>query len=86
MISAYRKQSSFIHQVFKIRAGEARGSFRNRVEVNVIAELFIPGMDFQDSLSAPDIGQVCGGLLYQLNAVQPGSQSRLASKRRETIS
>ena len=57
MLSSYSKKCRFIHQVFKIRTGKPGCALRDGVEIHIITQLLVSGVDLQDRLSSADIRQ-----------------------------
>ena len=57
VLAAYGQQGRLVHQVFQVSAREARCALGNRVEVDIVAQLLVARMDFQDGFAPADVRQ-----------------------------
>ena len=71
--AAHGQQSRLVHQVLQIRAGEAGRASGDGVQVHVLCQMLVAGMDFQDRLAALHIRQAHIDLAVET----AGAQQRL---------
>ena len=57
VLAAHGQQSRLVHQVFQVSAGKAGGALGNAVQVHVLRQMLVAGVDLQNGLAAPDVGQ-----------------------------
>ena len=72
VLAAHSQQGRLVHQVLQIRAGEAGRAAGDGVEVHVVSELLVAGMDSQNGLTALDIGQADIDLAVEAAGAQQG--------------
>ena len=56
LVSPRRQQRGFVEQVLEIGAGETRRSFGERFERNFAAQRFVASVNFENLLSALEVG------------------------------
>ena len=73
------KERRFVHQVFQIRTGKARGRFCDDREVNVKSERLVAGMDFKDFLASLDVGIIDDNLAVKASRTEKGGVKNIAA-------
>ena len=66
------EKSGFVEQVLQISAGEAHGGLGHGVQVHVLGQGLVPGVDPEDFLPALDVGQAHVNLAVKPAGPQQG--------------
>ena len=69
---AGREESGFVQQVLQVCAGEACGGLGDGVELHILGQGFVPGVDPQDLFTALDVGQTHIDLSVETAGTQEG--------------
>ena len=72
VLAAHSQQCRLVHEVFEVRARKARCALGDGVEVHVLGELLVAGVDLQNGLAPADVGQADVYLTVEAARTQQG--------------